>query len=106
MSSIEILFDKKVQVKRLIPDESGDGESYGEYLNGVACHIQPVDEQVNEDVDGSFGKDLMMWCSVCDIKEHDKVVDGDDEYRVIGARSFRFMGKNQHMEIRLRWFQS
>lgn len=104
--TIETNYNKTVTVERLVPsDESGnDTESYEIYLTGVPCHIQPLDESFTEDVDGSFGKDSLMFCSVLDILENDKIVDGTVKYKVVGIKSFNFLDENRHMELRIRLF--
>lgn len=94
-------FDKTVDVKRLI-DDSGNTETYDDHLDDVPCMIQPLDEAYNQDIDGNFGKDFLMFCSVCDIMENDRIIDGTDEYRVVGIESFEFLNEPRHMELRIR----
>lgn len=103
MSSISDQFDKEIDVLRL-GDDSGNTESYGIHLSNVPCTIQPLDESYSEDVDGSMGKDSIMFCEVCDIKESDRIEDGTDTYRVVGLETFHFLGEDQHMELRIRLF--
>lgn len=105
MNSIEINYNKSVDIERLDEDESGDGEQYGTHLTAVACHIQPLDESYTEDLSGSFGKDFLMYTAVADIKEGDRVIDGSDEYRIYGVKSWNFLGQNRHMELRIRKFR-
>lgn len=105
MNAIEINYTKIVDIQRFDDNESGDGEAYGPHLSAVPCHIQPLDESYNEDLTGSFGKDSLMFCAVQDIVEGDRVIDGSDEYRVYGVKSYNFLGKNRHMELRIRKFK-
>ena len=102
---IEKNFNKSVTVQRVDDFESGDGEYYANYLSNVKCHMQPLDESYNEDLSGSFGKDYIMYCLVQDILEGDRIVDGSDTYRVVGVKSFEFLGQSRHMEIRIRKFK-
>jgi hypothetical protein len=62
---IEDHYDKSINTERL-SEESGISE-YEAHLTGVAAHIQPMDEAYSEDLDGSFGKDSIMFCAVVDI---------------------------------------
>jgi hypothetical protein len=99
---IEDHYDKNINTERL-SEESGISE-YDPNLTGVAAHIQPLDEAYSEDLDGSFGKDSMMFCAVVDILEGDRVIDGTDEYRVVGVKKYKFLGEDKHMEVRIRQF--
>lgn len=100
--NIEKNYNKSVDVLRFEGDESGEGESYGEHLENVACHIQPLDESNTEDLTGNFGKDFLMFCNTADIVEGDRIVDGEVVYQVVGKESFNFLGQNRHMELRIR----
>lgn len=100
--SIEKNFNRIVEVQRLAPDESGDGESYATHLEAVACHIQPLDESFTEDLTGHFGKDSLMFAASQDIVQGDRVIDGEDIYQVVGAENYAFLGVTRHMEIRIR----
>lgn len=97
-------YDRAVIVQRLTGVEDTEKETYTTHINGVSCHIQPLDESYSEDVQGNFGKDWLMFCPVADILEDDKVVDGEKEYKVVGVESFNFLGMDRHMEVRLRRF--
>jgi len=98
--SIERNYNKTVNTQRL-EDESGNVESYQEYLSAVPCMIQPLDETFSEDIDGNFGKDYLMFCGICDILEGDKIIDDDAEYKVSGIERFDH-GRNAHLELRIR----
>jgi hypothetical protein len=100
--AIEDHYDKVVNIERL-SEESGISE-YEAHLNGVKAHIQPLDEAYSEDLDGSFGKDSMMFCDTADILEGDRVIDGSNEYRVVGIKKYKFLGEQRHMEVRIRQF--
>jgi len=98
---IEDNYDKIVKTQRLT-DESGDTESYDDFITDLACTIQPLDESYSQDIDGNFGKDWLMFCKVSDILEGDRIVDGADQYKVIGVESFNFLGQPRHIECRIR----
>ena len=102
--SIERNYNKIVGTKR-IEDESGNVESYQDYLSGVDCMIQALDESFSEDLDGNFGKDYLMFCGICDILEGDKIIDDDAEYKVSGVEKF-VHGRNSHLELRIRMSNS
>jgi len=101
---IEINYNKTISTKRIDDTESGDpgSEQYETLLTGVRCHIQPFEESYNEDIDGNFAKDWIMFCDVLDIQEGDLIIEGTNTYKVIGIRSFNFLCKNRHMELKIR----
>ena len=102
MIDIEQNYDRSVTVQRLDDQTSSYTEEYVNYLMSVPCHIQPLDDAYNQDVEGNFGKEWLMFCAVRDILEGDRIIDGAVEYRVVGVESFRFLGEDRHMEVRLR----
>jgi len=107
MIDIGSQFNKTVSTQRLTAisvDPTIGDEKYEEYLTGVDCEIQPLDESITEDLSGSFGKDFLMFAYVNDIIEGDKIIDGTDEYRVVGVENYNFLGEDRHMEIRIRKF--
>jgi hypothetical protein len=86
-------------------DESGStSEEYADNIVDLECHIQSLDESFTEDLDGSFGKDSLMFCAISDILEGDRIIDGSDYYRVVGMKIFDFGSINDHMELRIRMF--
>lgn len=101
MDAIELTYNQTVSTKRLGPIVGTNKEEYSAYLASVACLIQPDESQPSEDLDGQFGKNFIMFCPISDIKEEDIIVDGSDEYKVIGSESFNFMG-HTHQELELR----
>jgi hypothetical protein len=103
--AIEKNYNKTIKTQRLY-DDSGIGEEYFDYLTGVSCHIQPLDEAFSTDLDGSFGKNFLMFCKVQDIREGDKIVDGSTVYRVTGEDSYNFNDEDKHMELTIRKFIS
>ncbi len=98
---IEDLFDKMVDVKRLV-DDSGNTEVYDDHIDDLPCCIQPVEPAYSQDIDGSFGQDWLMLCNVVDILEGDRIAEGSIEYKVIGVESFELFGEPQHMELTIR----
>lgn len=99
--SIQDNYDKSVNVMRLVPGD-GDTQEYALHIEGVSCHIQPLDEAYTEDLDGNAAKDWLMFSDVADILEGDRIVDGSLEYKIVGLESYNFLGENRHMEIRIR----
>ncbi len=94
-------FDKTVSTERLSDIEDTDNEEYSEHLTDVSCNIQSYDDSVSEDLEGSIGQDFLMFCEDADIKIHDKIVDGDDKYLVMGKEFNDFAGfKNLELRIR------
>jgi hypothetical protein len=104
--SIQNTYDETVRVDRLQATESGDAgeEDYGVHINNLQCTIQPLDESFTEDITGQFGKDWTLYCNIADILEGDRIVNGDDEYRVVGVETFphEMAGDDAHMELRIR----
>jgi len=104
-NGIEINFNKTVLVQRLVEIAGTDTEEYDTHIAELACHIQPLDDQWGEDEVGSMGKDHLMFCDQADIKENDRIVDGDRHFRVTGIEDFEnFLGQAKHLEIRIRRF--
>lgn len=101
---IHLQYDKFIDVKRMVADESGIGEEYETFLSALPCHIQPLDENFGEDLDGSFGKNFLLFCDIADILEGDRVINGSDVYRVVGVASYKFLNEERHMELTIRKF--
>lgn len=75
------------------------------HLTSFACHIQPFEASIASDLPGSFGKRWIMFCATADFKEGDKVVvNGTDEYRIMGVETFNMSG-NPHAEVTLKAFK-
>ncbi len=100
-NSIEINYNKSVDVLRLVDIENGTSE-YETNLENLPAHIQPLEEGLSEDIDGNFGKDFLMFCDVVDIKEGDRVVDGATQYHVTAVDAYDFLGLPRHSEVKLR----
>lgn len=104
--SIDSLYNTTVSVERL-KVVSGNKKDYGTHITSLACSIQPLDPKISQDIEGGFGKDMLMLCSIQDIKEGDRVIHGSDEYRIVGIEKFeQVIGSAIHMEIVLRIFKS
>jgi len=96
-------FDKTVKTKRLTAITETQKEDYQDFLTNVACMIQPLEDSFGEDLQGGFGKDFLMFCSVLDIQEGDLIVDGTTSYKVVGVEDFKtWLGLSTHMELRIR----
>jgi len=100
------LFDKTISVHRLVADSGESPSDIEEYtlvddLGSVLCNIQPLDDSYGEDFAGSYGKDFLMFCDEYDIKEKDKIIEGDHKYIVVGVESYSFLGYS-HMELRIK----
>lgn len=101
---ISQFLDKTVEVKRLEDTADTDNEAFQDHLVGddaVVCMIQPLDDSYGEDLEGSYGKDFVMFCPVVDIKQGDKIVDNSTEYIVQGMESYSWQGFS-HLELRIR----
>lgn len=94
-------YNKTVDIQRLT-DGDGNFEEYDDHIDDLACMIQPLDDSFSEDIDGNFGKSWLMFCSVQDILEGDRVVYGDTQYKVVGVESHSFLGQSRHMEVTIR----
>lgn len=99
--TIELNYNQLVDVQRMGPG-LGDVEQYIAHLNDVECHIQPLDDTYSEDLDGSFGKEWLMYCDFLDILEGDRVINGAINYKVVAVKKFHFLDLERHMEIRIR----
>ena len=102
MTSISILYDKSVDVKRVTATTGeADTETFGSHLVAVKCNIQPLDDSFSEGLaEGSYRKDFLMFCDTADIIEEDKIVDGSTEYIVVGVEKYSFESYS-HMELRI-----
>lgn len=96
-------YTRIVDVLRLMP-VSGGLEDYQTHLTGIGCLIQPLEESVSADLQGSFGKDFLMFTdAVNDILEGDAIIDGETQYRVVGQEKFDVKGRPRHQELRIRY---
>jgi len=99
-------YAETVEVQRLTT-VSGHKKDYTTHIASVACHVQPFDPEITQDIDIGFGKDYLMFCAVLDIQEGDHVIWDSNEYRIVGIKNFfQFNQEAKHMEIRIRVFQS
>lgn len=94
-------FDNEVTIQRLEDTADTDNQAWGAHLTEVACQIQPLDDSFSEDLEGSYGKDFVMFCAVIDVKQGDKIIDNSVEYIVQGVESYSWQGFS-HMELRIR----
>ena len=101
---ISRLFVKTAVVERLVTVE-GNKKAFSAHLPSVDCLIQPVTDEVSQDMTGSFGKDFLMLSPIVDIAEGDRVTIDAEEYRVTATEALNF-GNNQHRESRIRIFKS
>lgn len=92
----------EVNYTRTVTTQRKSGQVYEDHLEDIACHIQPLDESYTEDLQGNFGKNWLMFCPVLDILEGDRIVEGDETYRVVTVKSFNFLHQDRHMEIQIR----
>lgn len=82
-------FTNTAEIWRLTTETGTDKESWATISIDVCCNIQPLDDSFNEDMEGSYGKDYLMFTDEEDIIIGDKIVDGsDNEYLVKGVRRF------------------
>jgi hypothetical protein len=97
-------YDKTAAVERLATT-TGNKKAFTAHLASVACLIQPLNDEVSQDMTGAFGKDFLMLSPIVDIQEGDRVIIGSEEYRVMGTEALNF-GNNPHRESRIRIFKS
>lgn len=95
---------KTARVERLATVEDNK-KSFAEHLPSVDCLIQPLTDEVSQDMAGAFGKEFLMLSDVVDIEEGDRVTIDEEEYRVMATEALNF-GSNPHRETRLRIFKS
>ncbi len=97
-------YDKTAAVERL-STVTGNKKEFTAYLASVNCLIQPLNDEVSQDMTGAFGKDFLMLSPIVDIAEGDRVIIDTEEYRVMGTEALNF-GNNPHRESRIRIFKS
>ena len=94
-------FVTNISTKRLTKITGKDNQDWQTCLASVDCNIQPLDSSYNEDLEGSYGKDYLMFCDVVDIIEGDKIISGSTEYIVKGVKSFEVINYSI-MELTIR----
>ncbi len=97
-------YDKTASVERLAIT-TGNKKAFTAHLPSVSCLIQPLNDEVSQDMTGAFGKDFLMLSPIVDIAEGDRVIIDEEEYRVMGTEALNF-GSNPHRESRIRIFKS
>lgn len=103
---IESHYNQTISVQRLTT-VTGNKKDYQAHLENIACHIQPLDSSITQDIEGGFGKDKLMFCASQDIQEGDRVIHGSNTYRVVGVEKYdNFLKRSNHMEVALRIFKS
>lgn len=78
---------------------SGDSsqESSISSFNG---HIQQAKEELTEYAQLAFSLGFIIWCDEnTDIKEGDKISDGENFYHVRSIRKRQSAGSNKHLEL-------
>jgi hypothetical protein len=103
MNPLHIAFDEEVKTQRFEAESGSDIEGYEDFILSVPCCIQQLDDQPNQNPDGSFGLNYLMFCDDYDIKEGDNIVRDDKNYRVIGVSRYTFYG-HTHKEIIIRTY--
>ena len=97
---IELFLNRRVSVLRLTKIR-GDREIWKTIHRDVPFHIQPFDEAFREDLDGTKGKDFVGACKLLDIKECDKIKEGEDTYSVVGVNENDFLGQ-RFMDLKIK----
>lgn len=100
---LESHFDKTARVDRSTLIAATAKQDYQTHIASLACHIQPLDPSITQDIPGGFGKNFLMFSPVADIIEGDRVFIDGEEYRVIGTEQLTFNGKS-HQETIIRIF--
>lgn len=96
-------YNSTVDVER-IATTTGAKKAFTSHLSSIACHIQPLTAEYASAGEFIFGKDYLMFCSVVDIQEGDRVDDGTNEYRVIAVEKLQYQARQNHLEVVLRIF--
>src|ERR1043165_1367026 len=107
---LESFYTKTARVDRLttVLDEESSPTAkidYTTHIESLACHIQPLDDTITQDIPGGFGKNFLMFSAIADIDEGDRVIIDSVEYRVMGTEALS-LGNNPHQETIIRVFQS
>lgn len=98
-------YNKTVKTQRLTDITDSEKEDYQDFITELDCLIQPLSDSYQEDLEGSTGKDYAMFCEVADIKEGDRIIDGTDEYSVIGVRKYSDKNAEHHLEVIIRIYK-
>lgn len=88
-----------VSISRL---QSGVGvqKGYAAHATGVACMIQPFDDEEQNQYDLAFGQGFTFFFDISvDIQNTDKLTDADGKvYVIVGIEKFNF-GRWPHYEV-------
>lgn len=102
---IERHYSKTISTERL-QTVSGNKQAFSTFLSNIPCHIQPFTAEDTQDIQGSFGKDFLLFCSSThDISENDQIIEGTKKYRILAVEKFAFMKQCKHQELRIRIFE-
>jgi len=107
---LESFYTKTARVDRLTTvlddeDQPTAKRDYTTHIASLACHVQPLDDTITQDIPGGFGKNFLMFSAVADIIETDRVIIDSVEYRVIGTEALS-VGDKPHQETIIRIFKS
>lgn len=100
---LEDHFDKIARIDRLALVENTAKKDFQTHIESLACHIQPLDPSITQDIPGGFGKNFLMLSGAADIIEGDRVIIDSQEYRVFGMEQLNFNG-HSHQETIIRIF--
>lgn len=107
--SIIFSFNETVSVKRLTDVAGTNKQIYDTHIAALSCHIQPLEPEISEDIDGGYGKNFLMFSAIDDVQEGDRIFrtvgEETKEYRVMGVERYDFQG-HAHLEIIIRIFET
>lgn len=106
---IDLQYNETISTKRLVKEVDGYKQTYETHLASIPCCVQPLEADITQDLEGSFGKNSLMFCATADIIEGDRIVRTIDEveveYRVVSIEKYDFLHQS-HMEVVIRIFES
>jgi len=97
---MKIAFNTTADIFRL-EAQGTTTEIYATLSLAVNCVIFPLEESYGEDLEGSYGKDYLMFTEETDIKQEDKIREGGNEYLVRGVEDYEF-GAFRFLRLRIR----
>ena len=97
-------YTKTATVKRSVESTSGGNvkKEFEVIAENVAGHLQPASSEITQDIQASFGKNWVWFCDPTDIKEGDRMIIDEKEYRVTGVESYEWKSRKKHMEVLMR----
>ncbi len=106
ISTIQNHYNKLATISRMETILGTNKQSLQDVFVDIPVHVQPLQDAFSEDIEGGYGKDFLMFTNSRDIRQGDRAIIDGNEYRVMSAERYAFLGRTKHMECRIRLFKN